>query len=103
MCYGRMTLVAVNRVDGDVGGELDSSRVGLSLTTVIMGDAKVVFALPRTQEDGRQGRSGSLFKYLSRRRGSDMMGMWGYPCRSSGPGDQMDVPRLRTGLEFVPR
>ena len=32
-----------------------------------------------------------------------MQGLWEFPRWSSGPEDQRDVPRLKTGLEFVPR
>ncbi len=36
---GRVSPVAMYRIDGDVGGELDWSRIGLSFATKVVGDA----------------------------------------------------------------
>ena len=42
---GRVSPVAMNRVDNDVGRELDRSRIGLPLAAEVVGDAQSGFAL----------------------------------------------------------
>ncbi len=100
---GRVSPVTMYRVNGDVGGELDWYRVGLSLATEIVGDAQSGFTLLRMRKSVGQGICGRPVRYRPLGKGSEKRGLWRYLRGSAGYVDHTDVPRLEAGLGSAPR
>ena len=71
-----MSTVAVDRIDSDVGGQLDLTRVGLPGATLVVRDAERGFTLLWSQEGGGQGKIGGPVSYLLPKRNDGRGGIF---------------------------
>ncbi len=96
-----MSTVAVDRIDGDVGGQLNLTRVSLPGAAMVVCDAESGFALLRSQEGVGQGKIGGPIGYLLPER-NDRRGESFYPLGFLDLSECLDLPRLIAGLEPAP-
>ncbi len=96
-----MSAVAVDRIDGDVGGQLNLTRVRLPGATLVVCDAERGFALLWSQEGVGQGKIGRPISYLLPER-NDRRGECFYPLGFLDLLERLDLPQLISGLELAP-
>ena len=96
-----MSTVAVDRIDSDVGGQVDLTRVGLPGVSLVVRDAERGFTLLWSQEGGGQGKIGGPISYLLHKK-NDRRGRNCYPLGYSDFSERVDLPRLIAGLEPAP-